>query len=194
MKCTFVVIVRCIETGTGQILAINLHQPPQIPRRHSTTMSSLLTIVLVPGAYHLPSHYAALISALHSTASLSIPSPFLRLSMRPARATMILQPSPPPSLTVTTWFFWCIRMVALLAPKVMPGLNEAEREKGGRKGGVVKLMYIAALALDQGFNVLQGIKTPAPFVVEEKRAAWLLGAFTPLLPAPAQEYWRVEFG
>jgi len=52
----------------------------------------------------------------------------------------------------------------------MPGLSKAERASRGRKGGVVRLVYIAGLAFDPGYDMMVGgggNGTPTPFTVED---------------------------
>jgi len=52
----------------------------------------------------------------------------------------------------------------------MPGLSKAERASRGRKGGVVRLVYIAGLAMDTGYDMMiggGGNGTPTPFTVED---------------------------
>jgi len=57
----------------------------------------------------------------------------------------------------------------------MPGLSKAERASQGRKGGVVRLIYIAGLAVDTGFDMMApgaGNGTPTPFTVEDVCMLW----------------------
>jgi len=51
----------------------------------------------------------------------------------------------------------------------MPGLSKAERAARGRTGGVVKLVYIAGLAMNTGYDMIVGggNGTPTPLDVED---------------------------
>lgn len=50
--------------------------------------------------------------------------------------------------------------------EAVAGLSKKERQARGKKGGVVRLVYLAAMALEEGFELLRGERTPAPFVEE----------------------------
>ncbi|KAF4633304.1 hypothetical protein G7Y89_g4819 [Cudoniella acicularis] len=150
---------------------------------------SLPTIVVVPGAWHSPSHYAELMKHLqeagYPTSSAPLPS---------------LDPSAPDSVT-TSHDSDFIRQT-LIQPLLdanqeiilimhsyggspggvaARGLSLKERLERGEKGGIIGLVFIAAFLAHEGMSLKSAVGgTFAPWVDIDSPAPGLLTPLTPL--------------
>lgn len=141
------------------------------------------TIVIIPGAFHIPSHLSSLCVQLetagYATASMKLPS---------------VDPSTPAAAAVGTpsndAFF--IRE-KLLLPLIEEegkdvvllmhsyggspgngsavGLSKKERERDGKKGGVVGLVFVSAYVAKEGQNIREDFKPSDAKKLEKSLAA-----------------------
>ncbi|KAG9194969.1 hypothetical protein G6011_00089 [Alternaria panax] len=117
-------------------------------------------LVLIPGAWHTPAHFAPLIAALqthgyttHSTqlASVGNPNPPSDLSedveiVRNLVISAIDEGEEGGNDVVVLAHSWG----GIIAGCALVGLSKADRKKDGKRGGVVKTGYMAAYILDIG--------------------------------------------
>lgn len=121
------------------------------------------TIVLVPGAWHKPDIYSGVIDSLsahgYPTVGLPLPSagavpPSMDFTedvngIRDCLTKLVVSEGKEVVLVLHSY----TGMPGAEAPK---GLGQKEREKQGLKGGVVRLVFIMAYAMPEGFQPTAG--------------------------------------
>lgn len=143
-------------------------------------MSARTTLLFIPGAYHTPSHYATLLTHLQTTLPtvniIPIHLPTVGSSAAHAARTrhddiaLIASTVTAAAENGDNIILFMHSYGGSPGTEALAGLSKAERAKRGRPGGVVRLIYLSAIAVDTGFDLLQGgKKTPAPFIVEDVR-------------------------
>ncbi|KAK0113588.1 hypothetical protein ONS95_013835 [Cadophora gregata] len=168
-------------------------------------MSSKPVFVFLPGAWHIPSVYDAVISKLSTHGYSSQALPLQAVVAQPAVTT--LQPDIDALNTavrsqadtgkdvIVVSHSWS----GIIVGGALEGLSKKSREQEGKKGGVVRLAYIAAFVPMEGVGLLQafGGEEP-PFYIVEKPWVTPFGPPGPIplfyhdLPSAEAESWAAK--
>ena len=124
-------------------------------------------LVILPGAWHVPLHYAAITSKLEAQGykvyirqfpSVGNPKPPTDLSEDIAAAKSLVEEAIGDGNDVVviphSW-------AGIVAGSALDGMGKKEREAEGKKGGVVRAGYIAAFMVDKGVGLIDCIPGPA---------------------------------
>ena len=138
-------------------------------------MSKLPTIIIVPGAWHTPKHYRGLIDRLAACKyeAVAIPLPSVNSSSPPAswdqdaeavRRVILTNLDNGQDVVVAAHSFGGIIM-----SEAVKGLGKEARRKQGLPGGVLRLIYICAMALPEGQTHLGQLQPRTPEEEELER-------------------------
>ena len=131
------------------------------------------TIVIVPGAWHLPIHFQPLTSRLekagYTVHALHLPS----IGDNPTtvdfsedveliRDTIQQATDQGDDVVVVVH-----SAGGVTGSEGTQGLSKAERQKSGKEGGVVRMVYIAAFAAPEGVGVFRATNGPDPWIILE---------------------------
>ena len=131
-------------------------------------MTILPTIVLVPGACHGPEVYGSVISILETSGykCVAIPMPgagkipavdSLDEDIQAVRSVVMKELDAGLDVVINSpsW-------AAIPVTSALDGLSRAEREKDGKKGAVVKLVFISSFVLPENMSLLDAIGGAIP--------------------------------
>lgn len=117
------------------------------------------TLIVVPGAWHSPEVFAGVSTKLSSFGYKCIPVPLLAAGHEPAVADLtpdtanvhrvVLEEIEQGHDVVVVGHSWG----GMIIGGALDGLSKAEREKEGKKGGVVKLAYLCAFVPPEGVSL-----------------------------------------
>jgi hypothetical protein len=135
-------------------------------------MSTNATIVFVPGAWHTSAGFSAVMDLL---ATYNYPS--IGLHLPSVSGTPVVKDMEPDKALIRSTVTKLVedgKDVVVVshsyggapANSSLEGLSKTEREKAGKKGGVVASAMISAFLLDVGESLLNGAK-PAPWTTTE---------------------------
>lgn len=126
-------------------------------------------LVLLPGAWHIPEHYATLVSKLESHGytvhisqlpSVGSSSPPSDLSEDIATTRALVEKAIGYGNDVIVLpHSWA----GIVAGSALVGMSKKEREVDGKKGGVTRTGYIAAFIIEEGKSLIDSVPQPEPW-------------------------------
>jgi pimeloyl-ACP methyl ester carboxylesterase len=144
-------------------------------------------IVFVPGAWHVPEHYASLLSRLQKAGyevhDIDMPTVGDNLSENSSKEDVavirqMIQGLADQSKDVVVVMH---SMGGIPGSSASEGLSKADREKDGKKGGIVHLVFLCAFAASEGVSLWEASGGPdswykvhddGKIVLEEGAPAW----------------------
>lgn len=129
-----------------------------------TTTTSKPTIILIPGAFHTAAHFAPLTTLLHN---LSYPTITVELPTTSRATTASYRDDVYAIRSVLETEIVDGRKEVMLAAhsygavpacQTVNGLERSKRRKEGKDGGVVHVLFIAALLVEQGRGMKEALE------------------------------------
>ncbi|KAG4439099.1 hypothetical protein IFR05_005441 [Cadophora sp. M221] len=165
-------------------------------------MSTKPTLIFLPGAWHSPSVYDAVISKLTTYGYPSQALPLQAIIGRPAVTTLqpdidalntaVLAQVEAGKDVIVVGHSWS----GMIVGGALEGLSKTARQKEGKKGGVVKLAFIAAFVPLEGVSLIQAFGGGIPDFYDVKEP-WV-SALMPIplfyhdLPTDEAESWAAK--
>ncbi|MCJ1395049.1 hypothetical protein MMC18_007930 [Xylographa bjoerkii] len=195
---------------SADLLYLQRHHSLPLSQPLQTAMSSPPapppTLLLLPGAWHSPSYYAALISALSAipipTHALALPSitaptpssPFAAdvAAIRGAVSRLVLDEHKAVIVVMHSYS-------GAPGTSALRGLARADRQRAGQPGGVVGLVYLVSYMLPEGASILpEGERGQLPmesadeFRVTTIATAIAISVFYGDLPPAEAAHWAAQ--
>ena len=118
------------------------------------------TLIFTPGAWHSPECYSLIISKLEPLGYKCIALPLLAVEQKPAVTDLqpdtdalrkrVLEEIDAGNDVVMVVHSWS----GIIANGALVGLGKAEREKEGKKGGVLRIAYICSFAPEENVSLV----------------------------------------